>query len=295
MRFVVLGNPDSWYFRDFLRAAEGRCNLTSLPFTAIRSEINAGGRSFHVQEFSLHDFDAILVRTMPPGSLEQVVFRMDCLLQLEASGTIVLNPPRAIETAVDKFLSSAKLHAAGLPTPRTFVCQTWEEGLAAFAALGGSAVLKPIFGGEGRGITRLDDEALAERACKMLTQLGAVLYLQEFIPHGGSDLRLLVLGEKIWGMRRTNPDDWRTNASRGAKTERIEVTSQLADIAFQAAAAVGAPFAGVDVVFDRNGQPFVLEVNAVPGWKALARTLDVDIAAEVLAYLAEQVRRGATK
>ena len=291
MRFAVLGNPDSWYFRDLARAAADRHELTSLPFTAIRSEITSAGRTIDVQEHSLHDFEAILVRTMPPGSLEQVVFRMDCLLQLEAAGTVVLNPPRAIETAVDKFLCSAKLQAAGLPTPPTFVCQTWEEGLTAFAALGNHAVLKPIFGGEGRGITKLDDEALAERAFKMLTQLGAVLYLQQFIPHGGGDLRLLVLGEKVWGMRRTNPNDWRTNASRGATTESAEVTSQLGEIALKSARAVGAPLAGVDVVFDRDGQPFVLEVNAVPGWKALARTLQVDIAAEVLSYVSQQVRQ----
>src|SRR6478672_7666527 len=146
LRVAILGNADSWYFRDLVRAAPDQQELTAIPFTAIRSEINANGCDYRVNEHSLRDFDAILVRTMPPGSLEQVVFRMDCLLQLEAAGTFILNPPRAIETAVDKFLCSAKLQAAGLPTPRTMVCQTWEEGLAAFAALGNRAVLKPIFG-----------------------------------------------------------------------------------------------------------------------------------------------------
>ena len=51
---------------------------------------------------------------MPPGSLEQVVFRMDVLGRLEAAGKVVINPPRAIEAAVDKYLASAKLAAAGL-------------------------------------------------------------------------------------------------------------------------------------------------------------------------------------
>ncbi len=289
MRVAVLGNPDSWYFHDLARAAGAQHKLVSLPFTAIRSEVAADGVRVRAEEHSLDDFEAVLVRTMPPGSLEQVVFRMDCLLQLEAAGGTILNPPRSLETAVDKFLTSAKLQAAGLPTPRTIVCQTWEEGLAAFAALGNHVVLKPIFGGEGRGLTKLDDEALAERAFKMLTQLGAVLYLQEFIPHGGRDLRLLVLGDRIWGMQRINPDDWRTNASRGARTEPFEVTSALGDLASRAAATVGAPFAGVDIVLNHSGEPQVLEVNAVPGWKALSRTLQVDIAAEVLEFTARQV------
>ena len=94
---------------------------------------------------------------MPPGSLEQVVFRMDLLARLEAAGTWSFNPARAIEAAVDKYLTTARLAAAGLPVPRTGVCQTVEDALAGFDALGGDVVLKPLFGGEGRGIARLAD------------------------------------------------------------------------------------------------------------------------------------------
>ena len=71
----------------------------------------------------------------------------------------------------------------------TIVCQTADEAMAGFAELGSDVVLKPLFGSEGRGITRLTDEALALRAFKMLEQLGAVLYLQEYIDHEGFDLR----------------------------------------------------------------------------------------------------------
>ena len=73
--------------------------------------------------------------------------------------------------------------------------------------------------------------------------------------------------------------------SRGAKAEAIEASPELVDLARQAAAVVGAPLAGVDLLPARDGQMYVLEVNAVPGWQALARTLDVDIAHEVLGYL----------
>src|SRR2546423_1010405 len=63
----------------------------------------------------LAGFDGVLVRTMPPGSLEQVVFRMDLLPRLAARGVRVVNPPRAVEVCVDKYLAAAKLAAAGLP------------------------------------------------------------------------------------------------------------------------------------------------------------------------------------
>jgi RimK family alpha-L-glutamate ligase len=294
MRIAVLASPDSWYFRDLVRAAGTRMSLTPLPFSQMVSGLNLGGAG---EEFAaaskdsrFRDFDAVLVRTMPPGSLEQVVFRMDVLGECERRGQIVLNPPRALETAVDKYLASARLHAAGLLTPRTWVCQTAEDALAGFAALGGDVVIKPLFGGEGRGITRVNDEALAQRAFKMLAQLGAVLYLQEFIPHEGFDLRLMVLGDRVLGMRRRNLLDWRTNISRGAVGEPWKHDAHLAETAFRAAAAIGAPWAGVDLLPARDGRVYVLEVNAVPGWKALAQTVDVDVAALALDFLASVVK-----
>jgi len=230
---------------------------------------------------------------MPPGSLEQVVFRMDCLGRYESAGGIVINPARAIEAAVDKFLTTAKLEGAGLLTPRTICCQTSDDAMVAFAELGGDVVLKPLFGSEGRGITRLNDEALALRAFKMLAQLGAVLYLQEFVPHEGCDIRLLLIGERVLAIRRHNQLDWRTNISRGAKAEPFVPDDSLIEIARQAAVAVGAPLAGVDILPGHDGRLYTIEVNAVPGWMGLSRALKVDVARLVIDFVAEEARRGA--
>jgi len=292
MRFAVLADPDSWYLRDLARAAAARnLEVTQVSFSQVTAEVSSSDSTrIFSAEHDLTKFDAVLVRTMPPGSLEQVVFRMDCLARLEAQGICVINPARAVEAAVDKYLTSAKLQAAGLLTPRTITCQTPDDAMAAFEKLGGDVVLKPLFGSEGRGITRLNDPALALRAFKMLTQLGAVLYIQEFIEHEGCDLRLLVLGDEILAMKRRNSLDWRTNVSRGAKTERLALTSELRDLAYRAASSVSAPLAGVDVLPAKDGRLYVLEVNAVPGWKALARTLDVDVAAKVLQFVSARCK-----
>src|SRR5262245_34778977 len=271
-----------------MRAAAADHEIVVLPFSEISASVSP--TSIHTAGCNLADFDAVLVRTMPPGSLEQVVFRMDCLARHEAAGGIVINPARAIEAAVDKFLTTAKLQAAGLLTPRTICCQTSDEAMAAFAQLGGDVVLKPLFGSEGRGITRLNDENLALRAFKMLTQLGAVLYLQEFIEHEGHDIRLLVIGDRILGMRRQNKLDWRTNISRGATAEPFTPDDSLIDIARRAAAAVHAPLAGVDLLPGRDGRLYTIEVNAVPGWKGLAKALNLDVARLVLDFISESVR-----
>ncbi len=285
MRIAVLGSPESWYLADLRRAAGSSHELISCTFRDICSHIGASGCDVRSGETALGEADCLLVRTMPPGSLEQVVFRMDALSRLEAQGKLVVNPPRAIEAAVDKYLATTKLQAAGLPTPRTAVCQTAEDALEAFYFLGGDIVLKPLFGAEGRGLTRLNDEALALRAFKLLAELRAVLYLQEFIPHAGADIRALIIGDAIYGMKRINPHDWRTNVSRGAVTQPQRLSSAMVELAQCAAAAIQAPLAGVDLLPGDDGQMYVLEVNAVPGWRALAKTLQVDVAWQTLQYL----------
>ena len=292
MRLAVLSSLESWYLRDLRRAAGSRHEIVCLAHQRLRADLGTQwtGR-FLSGARDLAECDAILVRSMPPGSLEQVVFRMDVLGRLQEAGTVVINPPRALEAAIDKYLTSARLLAAGLLTPRTVVCQTAEEARDGFDRLGGDVVVKPLFGGEGRGILRVEDQDLAHRVFHTLEQVGAVFYLQEFIPHDGFDIRLLLIGDRVWAIRRRNPHDWRTNISRGGTGEPLDADPELIGLARRAASAIGAPMVGVDILPGRDGGRYVLEVNAVPGWKGLSQTLQVDVAAAVLDYIQSLVHR----
>lgn len=293
MRVAVLGSPQSWYVKDLQRAAQTRHQIVPLPFSRIHSHLDQSqGPRLYAGSSDLSRFDCILVRTMPPGSLEQIVFRMDALGQWHAAGCPVVNAPRALEAAVDKYLALAKLQSAGLLIPQTRICQSAEDAMHAFQQLGGDVVIKPLFGSEGRGITRITDPALAERAFKMLSQLGAVIYLQKHIEHEGYDFRLLVIGRQVLAIRRINPRDWRTNVSRGAVAQPLEVDSTLRHMAHRAADALGAELAGVDLLPGRDGQVYAIEVNAVPGWKALSESLHIDVSSLVIQYLESVVAAG---
>ncbi len=285
MKIAILGSASSWYVGDLRRAAGDVHSIVPVTYRHLTAQVDDAGVGLRSDATELRQFDALLVRSMPPGSLEQVIFRMNALANLADAGVSVVNSPRAIEIAVDKYLTTTKLQAAGLLVPRTVACQTWEQAMESFATLGGDVVVKPLFGGEGRGITRVDDEAIAQRVFKTLEQIGAVIYLQEFIPHEGCDLRVMVIGERLLGMRRRHPHDWRTNISRGATAEPLEVSDELAELARSAAAAVETTIAGVDFLPGKDGRLYAIEVNAVPGWRALARALDVDVAKLVLSVL----------
>ena len=284
MRIGILGNEGSWYGADLARAAAERgreCVRVDFPLVAAScGELASSGRTIvSSAEHDLSSFDAIIVRTMPPGSLEQVVFRMDALARLAAAGVEVVNSPRSMECAVDKFLTTTKLEAVGLPVPATVTCQDSETAMEAFERLGSDVVVKPLFGAEGRGICRVSDPDLAFRTFRTLERTGAVLYLQEFIRHPGFDVRILVLdGEVLGAMKRFSENDFRTNVSRSAQTATHQATAAELELALQATEAVGAKIAGVDLLCDDSGRCYVIEVNAVPGWRAFSNTNSIDVA-----------------
>jgi RimK family alpha-L-glutamate ligase len=283
MRIATLSFGAGWHVRDLKRAA-AQLGHEAVPIDFRKLQASLPHAS------PLGGFDAVMVRTMPPGSLEQVVFRMDVLHQLQSKGMRVLNGPRALEVCVDKYLASARLDAAGLPTPPTVVCQDAETAFEAFGRLGGDVVVKPLFGSEGRGMVRADNPDLAWRVFRTLERLQMVLYVQQYIAHPGWDLRVFVLGGKVLGaMRRHARAGWRTNVSQGGRAEAVSATAEEARLALASAAAVGAAVAGVDLLPRPDGGYYVLEVNAVPGWRALAPATGVDVARAIVQFLASDV------
>lgn len=287
MKLAILAAGTGWHARDLVRAAALRGHQAAiLDFRKVQASVAPGGASKAPAE-------AVVVRTMPPGSLQQVVFRMDVLHRWQAAGTRVLNSPAALETCIDKYLATAKLSAAGLLVPETVVCQHGDAAMEAFASLGGDVVVKPLFGSEGRGMVRVADPESAWRAFRTIERLQSVLYLQQFIPHEGCDLRAFVLGGRVLtAMRRRSNGDWRTNVAQGAKGERITLDNHQEEMALRAAKAVGADACGIDLLPGKDGRLYVLEVNAVPGWRALAPVTGIDVAAELVEYLIATTRAG---
>ena len=291
LQFTVLASGHGWHVEDLHRAAEKTgVKLQTALFQDLRLELSTDGGTIEEKIYAgphrLDDQAAVMVRMMPPGGLERVVFRMDALHRLQERGVPVVNPPRTVEMAVDKALSLARLAAGQVAVPATWIGESPDEAVIAFERLGGDVVCKPIFGSEGRGLVRLQQKEMAWRVAHGLAQLGSVIYFQEFIENNGFDLRVMVLdGQILAAMRRTaSPLDWRTNVAQGATAEMLpDVPHEVAELALNVAKIVGGLILGVDLMQSHaDGRWLVLEVNAVPGWRALSAVTGVDIAAEWL-------------
>ena len=234
---------------------------------------------------ALDDCDAVIVRGIPRGSLEQVIFRIDALHALEARGVTCVNGPRALERTVDKFLASALLARAGVATPRTVACERSDDALEAFEELGGDVIVKPLFGSMGAGMTRVDDADVAYRVFHALELERAVYYLQEALPHDARDVRALVVGGRVLAALERVGSGWRANLARGARAQATQLSPDQERLCLQAAAVLGVDYAGVDVLRAADGRDYVLELNGIPGWRGLQETTGADVSAAIVAHL----------
>ncbi len=287
MHIAVIGNAPNGSLETLRQAADESTQISFVPWSDLRARV---GKESGVESGMKLRPDACLVRGMPRGSLEQVIFQMNLLARWEAAGVPIFNSPRALEIAIDKYLSLALLRQAGLAVPETRVSQNVEDALQAFHALGGDVVIKPVFGGEGRGLVRVTELEIARRCCQAIVNVGGVVFLQQFIECQNQDMRLLVIGEQVLAMHRSNPLDWRTNATLGADCQAFQPSEALITLAKNAMQAVGCDIAGVDLISDRQGNTFVLEVNGVPGWKAIEGACQVNVADCLLKHIKKTLK-----
>jgi RimK family alpha-L-glutamate ligase len=309
VRVAILSARTGWHTDELCRALRDRGHAAQVhPYEGFVARLGArsgvpprdeGRRrsqaaQLHCTGETLLDADAVMARIIPGGSLEQIIFRVDALHWLEEHGVPVMNRPVAIERSVDKFYTDALLHEAGVPTPETVVCEDVDQAMAAVRAFG-TAIIKPLFGSMGQGLVRVEDVDTAWRVVRALAHVRPVFYIQRAVPNDGRDLRAFVVGGQVIGaIERLAPSgEWRANVSRGARATPIDLPPALQALAVRAVEAVGADYAGVDLLPSPDGTVFVLEVNGIPGWEGVQRATGVDVAGAIVDRLVAVAARRA--
>lgn len=288
MRVAVLSGSSGWHVDALKRAlAERGAESAELPIDALVGRVGETP-CLQAGEQALDTLDGVLVRTIPRGSLEQIIFRVDALHRLKRLGIEVINPPSAIERTVDKYYTSTLLHEAGIPTPPTVVAESIDTAMDAFRAFG-DIIVKPLFGSNGRGMVRVTDEEIAYRVFRALELDRAIYYIQKTIIHSGKDIRAFVVGERVVAAAERQAQGWRTNVSRGARMAPFTLPATWESLSLQAAAATGCEYAGVDLLPAQSGELYVVEVNGIPGWRGLQSTTDLDIAGAIVDHLVTRV------
>jgi RimK family alpha-L-glutamate ligase len=292
---IATRNRDSWCSSKIIEALEARgvrVHAFSLRQVVARVGFNGEAPFLEAKGVDLSRLGALLVRPIGPGSLDEIIFRVDLLHRLERLGVPVVNKPSAIERAVDKYYALTVLEQAGLKVPKTVVTEKPVEAFKAFSQLGGDVVVKPVFGSRGLGVTRASDQEAAGRIFRLLSYNHFVLYEQEFVWHGGRDMRCFVIdGEVVASMYRVAGSGWKTNVSRGGTPVPFKPPSHVEQTAVKAAEALGCEIAGVDLMETEDGVLLVHEVNSQPGFRGLQTSSRINIADLIAEYLIRKAKK----
>ena len=298
-RVGIVVDRDDWHSREIGKALKA----SGVSPVAIRLDAcafdTASASGLRLDGFGEELPDAVFVRTVAGGSFESVTMRLGILHALRELGVTVWNDARAVERCVDKSMTSFLLARSAIPTPDTWAVQSRDAACAIVAreAARGPLVLKPLFGSQGRGLRLIHaPDELPEPGV-----IAGVYYLQRFVGverDGFHDFRLLVSRGRVVAAMMRHSTEWITNVKRGGRPVTVVANDDTEALAVRAAAAVGADFAGVDILYDRDQQPSVLEVNSMPAWSGLQKVTSVDIAgtlaADLIAALGANARREAT-
>jgi tetrahydromethanopterin:alpha-L-glutamate ligase len=254
----------------------------------------------HIDGFGDNLPAAVVVRSMSGGTFEAVTLHLGILHAMRERGVMVWNDARAIERCVDKSMTSFLLARGGIATPPTWATESYDRArvIAQEETKNAALVLKPLFGSQGRGlrlIRKADDLPRANDVA------GGVYYLQRFVAverDGFHDFRLLVVQGRVVAAMQRSSTHWITNVKRGGRPIAALVNDEMTALATRAATAVGADFAGVDILYGADHRPTVLEVNSMPAWAGLQRVTSLSIADVLVAALTDALAarplRGAT-
>ncbi len=297
-QIAIVTEEPGWHGAELRRALEAhKAEVRFARLGECRLDSHRGGPGVILPGFEHRLPNGVMVRDVPGGTLEQVVLRLDVLHALHELGVPVYNHPRTIERTVDKGMTSFLLGRAGVPTPPTCVTEATETArdfLLGELSMGHEVVAKPLFGSLGLGVRRLT----AEMDLPDPSECHGVWYLQRYVDTGlgasdWHDWRVLVVGGVGLAAMVRRGASWINNVAQGARCEPAPLEDELERLAVDASVAVGADYAGVDLVRDSEGRLQVLEVNGIPAWRGLQSVTRIDIADRVAEdFLSRRVGAG---
>ncbi len=196
---------------------------------------------------------------------------------LHAQGAAIVNPYPVTVALHDKVIAARVLETAGVPIPATYVVSHPE--LLAPLLDPGPLVLKPYDGTGGYGVRIVRDEAelLAWPADKQ------PILAQRFHPPQGRDLKIYVIGERLFGVKKVFPA--RTEAEKHG--EPFTPTAEQCDIALRCGRAFGIDLYGVDLI-ESEGRTYVVDMASLPGFKGVP-----DAASRLASYFRAAAERAA--
>jgi len=197
-----------------------------------------------------------------------------------------------LATARNKFATMQKLRAAGLRIPESFLVASKIKAGDVIEQTPPPLILKLLSGTQGVGVMKVEKVSDVGPIIDTLVELKQLILIQSYVPNPGEDVRMFVVGEQVVGamVRKAGPTEWRSNIHLGGRGIPYKNTEAEGEMAVKASEAVGLEIAGVDMIMANDG-PYLIEVNASPGFKGLMKATDADVPGRIIEYAAQKAKK----
>ncbi|MCB0824947.1 MAG: 30S ribosomal protein S6--L-glutamate ligase [Armatimonadetes bacterium] len=236
----------------------------------------------------LSTYDAVIPRI----GASITPFGTSVVRQFQQMGVFCANTANGISNSRDKLRSMQILSRYDIGLAPTSFVRDRRDILPAIERVGGAPVIiKLMEGTQGVGVILAESQKIAEAIIETLQGANQNVLIQKFVAESkGKDIRAFVVGDRVVAaMRRVaQGQEFRSNIHRGGRAEPVELTRDYERTAIRATKILGLRVAGVDMLESQDG-PQVIEVNSSPGLEGIETCTGIDVAGEVIDYIAEQV------
>ena len=230
----------------------------------------------------LEDYDCVYLK----GSFRYANLLCSIAAMLEGKVKYMPLPTNTFTTVHNKLLTHLTLQQHNIPMPRTYISPTTESAKDLLKQVNYPIVMKFPEGTQGKGVMFADSLSSAASLLDALGVLKKPVIIQEYVETGGTDIRALVVGEKVVAAmrRKAQTEDKRANIHAGGKGEAVQLSREIINIALDTAKALKADICGIDILEGPLG-PLVIEANISPGLQGLSQVSTIDIADEIAKFL----------
>lgn len=207
--------------------------------------------------------------------------------------------PESFLIGHDKFLSQIAFNTQNIPMPIAYYASSDQATKRTLDNIRYPIVMKMPSGTHGKGVMFADSPESAKSILDAMGALKQPFIIQEFIDNGGSDIRAIVVGDKVVASmkRESVSGENRSNIHAGGKGSPIELDEATKDICVRTSQALGCDISAIDVMMSPKG-PLVLELNLSPGLQGITNSTKVNVADHMAKFLFEKsrdIKTGATK
>ncbi len=200
-------------------------------------------------------------------------------------------PSTAFTTVHNKLLTHLVLEQHSIAMPKTYISSTIDAAKKLLEKVNYPIVMKFPEGTQGKGVMFADSKESAASMLDALEALNQPFIIQEYVETGGTDIRALVVGEKVVAAmkRQAKPGEKRSNTHSGGIPQKVELSREAINLALKTAKALQAQICGIDILEGPLG-PAIIEANISPGLRGIGSVSTVDIPDQIARFLYDKTK-----